>query len=186
MGLSKAKVKSFKLPKGAELYRQTYDKAEMPEGVVIVKQAVHPDDQGGWLKESFRLDDNGEILALKELGIKLKVRQSTQSVIAPGVKRFWHIHPKQCELWNTNNTLLVGLVDLRDGSKTYGVKSKVVLSSDKALYIPAGIAHGLINPNNFPVTLTYFLDTYFDVEDTQEYRVDPKMLPFDFVEPEVL
>lgn len=76
------------------------------------------------------------------------------------------------------------MIDLRKDSKTYNVRTKIVLSPEKAVYIPSGVAHGLLNPNNYPVTLVYYTDQYFSVENTQEHRIDPKDLPYDFVEPE--
>lgn len=193
MGLSKTSADSIKLDNGVHLLRQTYEKTILPEQVVVLKLAVFPDDQGGWFKENLRTDDEGSVLALKDLKINFKIRQSNTSLIAPNGKRFWHIHPakktleEQNEIWTTDGTLLLGLIDLRKNSPTYGIKSKLILSPDKAVYIPAGIAHGFINPNNFFVTLVYFTDQYFvPSEETQEHRIDPNELSFDFVEPELM
>ena len=187
MGFINKTVKGIKTNKGVDLLQQTYNKEPLPKDVVIVKINVFPDDLGGWFKENFRLSENADFLALIESGINFKIRQSNMSYIAPSSKRFWHIHPNQNEIWTTNATLLIGLIDLREGSETYNQKTKIVLSPDKALYIPHGVAHGFINPNNFPVTLVYFADQIFkaDVE-TEEHRIDPKQLPFDFVEPELM
>jgi len=83
--------------------------------------------------------------------------------------------------------LLLGLIDYRTGSKTYGKKMKIVLSQEKLVYIPSGIAHGFINPSSTPVTLNYFTDKYFVATDeTQECRIDPKNISFDFVKPELM
>ncbi|SRR3989344_1624526 len=193
MGLTKTKVDSLKLQPGVSLLMQTYEKEPLPDKVVIIKQNVFPDDQGGWFKENLRVDKDQHVLALKDAGIDFRILQSNSSYIAPLGKRFWHIHPDknhqpgQNEIWTTNGTLLLGLVDLRKSSTTCGKKVKVILSQDKAIYIPSGIAHGFINPNNYPVTLTYFTDQHFLAsQDTQEHRIDPKNLPFDFVEPELM
>lgn len=192
MGFQKTNVDSLTLPKGVNLYRQTYDKSLLPDGIVVLKLNVFADDQGGWFKEVLRLDEEGRVLALKEISIDFKIRQSNLSYLGAHAKRFWHIHPDrkgrkgQDEVWTTNGTLLLGFIDLRKDSKTYNLKSKVVLSPDKAVYIPAGVAHGFVNPNNYPITLTYYTNQHFSVEDTQEFRVDPKGLPFDFVEPELM
>ena len=159
MGFKKSNAKSLKLPKGTTLYQQTYDKDPLPKDVAIVKLNVFSDDQGGWFKEVLRVDDEGYVASLKELNMEFKVVQTNISYLGAGAKRFWHIHPEnkertgQNEIWTTNGTLLAGLVDLRVNSNTHGLKAKIVLAPDKALYIPAGVAHGLWNPNNFPVTL---------------------------------
>lgn len=193
MAFVKTNSESVRLEKGTQLFQQTYEKAVLPSGVVILKLVVFPDDFGGWFKEMLRIDNDGCVLALKEQGVNFSIKQTNMSFIAPSAKRFWHIHPKrakiegQNEIWITNSTLLVGLVDLRSDSPTYGVKSKIILSPDKGVYIPSGVAHGLLNPNLTPVTLTYFTDKYFlATDETQELRIDPKDLPFDFVEPELM
>lgn len=192
MGFIKTKNNSIKLPKNVDLFVQTYDKQSLPEGVSVIKINVFPDDGGGWFKESLRVDKDGFVESLKQSNIDFKIAQSNMSYLGAYAKRFWHIHPEttkrtgQNEIWTTNSSLILGLIDLRKDSKTYGTKSKVVISPDKAVYIPSGVAHGLYNPNNYPVTLVYFADQQFSVEDTQEYRIDPKDLPFDFVEPEIM
>lgn len=192
MGFIKTKNESVKLPKNVDLYQQTYDKQELPEGVAIIKLNVFSDDQGGWFKEALRVNNKGNVESLEAQNIEFKIKQTNVSYLGANAKRFWHIHPKtrdrdgQNEIWTTNNTLLLGMIDLRKDSKTYNMKSKIVLSPEKAVYIPSGIAHGLLNPNNYPVTLIYYTDQYFSIENTQEYRINPKDLNFDFVEPELM
>ena len=192
MGFIKTKNQLVRLPKNVQLYQQTYEKQILPDGVVQIKLNVFPDDQGGWFKEALRIDKDGNVESLIQAGVSFKVRQTNVSYLGAGAKRFWHIHPDtknrvgQNEIWTTNSTLLLGLVDLRKNSKTYNQKSKVVLSRDRAVYIPAGVAHGLLNPNNYPVTLIYYTDQQFNLEDTQEFRIDPNHMDFDFVEPELM
>lgn len=187
MGFIKKNIKDIQTSKGVDLLQQTYNKEPFPKDVVLMKINVFPDDSGGWFKENFRLSESFNFQTLTESGVDFKIHQSNMSYIAPGSKRFWHIHPRQNEVWTINATLLVGLVDLRKGSPTHGQKTKIVLSPDKALYIPHGVAHGFINPNNFPVTLVYFADQIFRADtETEEHRIDPKKLPFDFVEPEIM
>lgn len=187
MGFKKTETESIIPPEGADLLQQTYEKEEQINGVFVLKNNVFPDDLGGWFKENLRLSEEGEILSLKEKGVSIKVRQSNSSYIEAQGKRFWHIHPNQNEVWSTNNTLLVGLIDFRKGSPTYGKKQKVVLSMDRSVYIPAGVAHGFYNPNLSPVTLTYFADQMFIADETtQEYRIDPAKVSFDFVLPDLM
>lgn len=66
MGFKKTKNDSIKLPKGVFLYEQTYEKVELPDGVSVLKLNVFSDDQGGWFKESLRLDQDGNVVSLKE------------------------------------------------------------------------------------------------------------------------
>ena len=187
MGLEVIKSKKIRLPKDADLFRQTYEKQESIESVHVIKLAVFPDDYGGWFKESIRLDENGHVLSLIEKGIEFSPVQMNMVNLAPGTQRFWHIHLEQNEIWTTNGTLLIGLIDFREGSPTYGQKTKVILSSEKALFIPSGVAHGFINPTDKYVTLNYFTDKYFvGDETTQECGIDPQDVPFDFVKPELM
>lgn len=182
MGFEKKIITGVMPPKKVSTYQQTYLKSDGIDDVIILKTNTFPDDFGGWFKETVRLNDAGEISE-----VKLKVKQSNMSYLAAGAKRFWHVHPSQNELWTTNSTLLVGLIDLRKNSKTYLKKQKIILSIDKAVYIPHGVAHGFFNSNNYPVTLVYFADQQFTADNsTQEYRIDPKEMPYDFVEPELM
>lgn len=182
MGFEPQAISAVQPPEKIKTFRQTYTKDEPIKDIQIIKTNVFADDFGGWFKETVRLNDEGIVAE-----VNLKVRQTNMSFVAANAKRFWHIHPKQNEVWTTNATLLVGLIDLRKDSPTYLKKQKVILSTDKALYIPAGVAHGFLNPNSFAVSLIYFTDQQFVADDnTQEYRIDPKEMPYDFVEPELM
>lgn len=187
MGLKRITHKNITLPKRAKLYHQTYDKVEGIGGVHLAKASTYADDFGGWFKEVIRLDDKGRHLALMEAGITFRPIQANTSYLAPKTKRFWHIHPSQNEIWTTNGTILLGLIDLRTDSPTLNRKMKVILSADKMIYIPAGVAHGFMNPTLEAVTLNYFTDEYFVAdENTQECRIDPDTLSYDFVKPEIM
>ena len=187
MGFKKTISPTIDTGKKAKLYLQTYDRAQTIDGVIAGKTSTFPDDFGGWFKENLRLDENGHVKALLEQGVAFKPVQTNTSFLAPSTKRFWHIHPKQNEIWSTSGTILLGLIDFRKGSKTYGVKMKIVLSSDKFVFIPYGVAHGFINPNNTPVVLSYYTDQYFTADDTtQEYRISPKKVSYRFVKSELM
>lgn len=187
MGLKKIKHEAISLPRKTKLYRQTYEKALGIENVHTLKVNTFADDFGGWFKEIMRLDPKGHNVALKDLGIKFRPVQANTSFLAPKTKRFWHIHFSQNEIWTTNGTIILGLIDYRPESLSYKTKMKVILSADKLIYIPAGVAHGFINPNNEAVTLNYFTDQFFVAnENTQECRIDPKEVSYDFVKPEIM
>lgn len=187
MGLKRTKHETISLPKNVKLYRQTYEKLDGIQNVHVAKVNTFADDYGGWFKETMRLDKNGHHVALKEAGITFRPVQANTSFLAPKTKRFWHIHPSQNEIWTTNGTILLGLIDYRPESESYKTKMKVVLSSDKFIYIPAGVAHGFINPTAEYVTLNYFTDQFFVAnENTQECRIDPEIVSYDFVKPETM
>ena len=181
-------ARGVRSPADAPLLRQTYtaDGVDpLPEGVVVVPQRVWPDDAGGTFKEVVRIDADGvlETPALRERGVQHKPAQVNISVINPGTRRFWHVHPTQGELWTiAHGQLNTGLVDCREGSATFGRTAKVVLTPHLAVYIPAGVAHGYANESGGVVVLQYFPDRQFARgEESEEWRISPDALPFDFV-----
>lgn len=187
MGFKKIKSDFINPGNKAKLYLQTYDKTQTINDVIVGKTNTFADDFGGWFKENLRLDQNGHVIGLLQQAVAFKPLQTNTSFLAPSTKRFWHVHPKQNEVWSTSGTILLGLIDFRNGSKTYGVKMKIVLSPDKYVYIPSGVAHGFINPNNTPVVLSYYTDQYFTADDTtQEYRISPKKVSYRFVKSELM
>jgi len=181
-------ARGVRSPIDASLIRQTYTDSgvdPLPEGVLVIQQRVFPDDSGGSFKEVVRLDATGVVDAaqLRERGVSLKPAQINVSIVAPGARRFWHVHPEQCELWTiSHGQLNAGVIDCRDGSATFGKRAKVILTPQAGLYIPAGVAHGFANESSAPVVLHYLVDYQFSRgADSQEWRISPDELPFDFV-----
>ena len=87
----------------------------------------------------------------------------------------------------TLGPLFVSVTVKVTGSPTFGVKAKVVLTPDCGLFIPAGVAHGFANESAGVVVLQYLVDRQFTAtEDTEEWRLDPKEVSFDFVLAEVI
>ena len=177
-------------PGGQQILRQTYDDngvPRLPQGVIVVPQRVWPDDWGGTFKEAARLE-GGIVQAPTLREVRHEVVQVNVSVISPGGKRFWHVHPTQSEMWTISyGQLNVGLIDCRADSPTHGLRAKVVLTPDCGLFIPPGVAHGFANESVGVVVLQYFVDRQFTAtEDTEEWRIDPADLPYDFVLAEVI
>lgn len=176
--------RGLRAPGQKPLLRQTYGPPPLPDGVMIVSQRVMPDDWGGSFKEVVRLD-HGIIQAaiLREHGVSLVPAQLNVSVVSPGTRKFWHVHPTQNELWSMAcGRLNAGLVDCRQHSPTYGLQAKVVLTPEVALYIPAGVAHGYANESAATSVLLYLPDRHWSGgDDTEEWRINPEELSFDFV-----
>ena len=181
-------VRGVRSPVDAPIIRQTYTESgvdPLPDGVFVVQQRVFPDDSGGSFKEVVRLDANGIVEApqLRERGIALKPAQLNVSLVAPGARRFWHVHPEQCELWTiSHGQLNAGVIDCREGSPSYGKRARVILTPHSGLYIPAGVAHGFANESSALVVLHYLVDHQFSRgEDSQEWRISPDELDYQFV-----
>ena len=182
-------ARGIRPPDGQRLLRQTYAPDPLPDGVMIVSQRVRPDDRGGSFKEVVRLNGGAVDLAgLRERGVRLSPAQINVSVVAPATRKFWYVHPTQSELWSVAlGHLNAGLVDLREGSPTYSLRARVSLTPETSLYVPAGVAHGYANESSAPAVLVYLPDRLWSGgEDTEEWRVDPLDLPFDFVLAETL
>lgn len=172
----------------AEVYRQVYESAPKPEGVVVLKTNVFKDEYGGHFMEITRLV-NGYLKALAEKGVEVDISegQINSSKVVSGTERFGHLHREQDEVWVvTDGTLTVALYDLRDGSPTFGTKTRLVLSEGMSVRIPPGVVHGFGNYTKEAATLTYFVDMQFsDGPDNQEWRFIPKDPHFwDFAKPD--
>lgn len=167
------------------IVRQVYESDPRPKGVEVIKLPSFADGQGGHFLELLRLDGQGCVEALKDKGINLQPKQMNFSYVAKGTERFGHLHPDQDELWIVGNgQLILGVIDFREGSETYEVQTKFVLSAGMGVFVPAGVAHSLANYGTLDVSLVYAPSMHFSAgEDTQEWRINEDTL-WDFMKPE--
>lgn len=158
-----------------KIVKQSYGAPPQIAGVKLIELAEYVDDSGSFV-ELGRLE-KGACKFLPDFEFK----QINYSCVLPGTIKATHIHKKQDDVWFVppQSRLLVGLKDLRAGSKTEGSVMRFVLGAGKArlLFIPAGVAHGLANPWNEPAAIFYFTNYHFskDSDKSEEYR-----LPADF------
>jgi dTDP-4-dehydrorhamnose 3,5-epimerase len=149
---------------------QDYPPAPEIEGVW-----VHPlrknRAENGWFMEYVRVNEGH----VQNVPTPLEIRQISISHAEPGRINAFHIHTKleQNEIWTViQGQLMVWLVDCRKGSRTAGVKRKLVLSGEQPVqvYIPAGVAHGYkAGPEG--ATLMYAMDQQFNLENPDEGRL---------------
>lgn len=171
-----------------EVYRQVYESAPKPDGVLIFKTNVFKDEYGGHFMEIARFE-RGCIEALKEkgMGFSISEGQSNSAKIASGTERFGHLHREQDEVWIvTDGVLTVALYDIREGSLTFGMKTKLVLWEGMSVRIPPGVVHGFGNYTKEGVMINYFTTMQFSTsEEGQEWRFVPKDTHFwDFARPD--
>lgn len=154
----------------SKLYTQDYSPKSMIEGIQILNIKHFVTEEGDF-GELLRLDQNGNLEMLPDF----KVRQMSRSQIFKGSIKGWHVHYGQEDLWYVapQNHLVVGLWDLRRGSVTEGVATKVVLGGglSRMLLIPRGVAHGAVNHSPKPVQLYYFMNQQFNAENPDEQRL---------------
>lgn len=154
---------------------QEYGSRPRIEGVQIIDLRLMQDD-GGSFAELVRFDENGRLLQIPEF----QVRQSSYSQVLPGAIKAFHLHYNQEDVWFVPPTdrLLIGLLDVREASPTYGQSMRFVMGAGKAqlLYIPRGVGHGCGNLGNLPCTILYYVNQHFNLEDPDERR-----LPWDIL-----
>lgn len=161
-----------------KLAKQKYDKEVNIEGVKVaeIENFVTED---GTFNEVARIS-KGRITKPPEFS-DFEVVQINHSLLVPGTRKAWHLHEKQDEIWfiHPNSRVIVGLLDVREGSPTQDKIMRLVLGGGKThlVYIPRGVAHGVSNPYyKKEATMTYFMNNTYN--GTDELR-----LPFDYAVP---
>lgn len=160
---------------------QSYAGKVSIEGVVLKKIPHFAADDGTFL-EVTRMQQNGTVQDFPDF----TPRQVSYSVMIPGAIKAFHLHYKQHDLWfiHPSTHLLVGLYDVREGSKTFEVSTRLSLGLGQAylLLIPPGVAHGAANITNKEQTLLYFTDQCFDPDNPDEHRLPHNIISDDFWE----
>ena len=117
------------------------------EGLLILQPRVFNDDRGAFW-------ESWNETTYKNLGLDISFVQDNQSVSHKNVLRGLHFqkppHAQGKLVRVTRGKALDVVVDLREGSETFGKHFKLKLSSEKAnmLWIPAGFAHGFVALEN--------------------------------------
>ncbi len=112
------------------------------EGLCVITPAVHGDSRG-YFFESYNEND------MKENGLRVTFVQDNQSMSVKGVLRGLHFQKKypQTKLVRViRGAVFDVVVDLREGSKTYGrwYGSELSAENKRQLLIPRGFAHGFL------------------------------------------
>jgi dTDP-4-dehydrorhamnose 3,5-epimerase len=159
----------------------TQDYAPRPriEGVALVEVPLFS-DEGGDFCEITRFLPDGTLSNLADY----RPAQLSYSFMEPGAIKAWHLHYRQDDLWFVppHTRLLIGLLDLREGSPSYEVSMRLALGVGKArlLFIPRGVAHGVANLAPVPGNLMYLTTQTFDPADPDEHRLPFDLLGADF------
>lgn len=167
----------------ANIYRQSYDKKTMIDGVKILEIPNFVGDDSDF-SELLKLGESGE--TEKFPGFHL--RQINRTKLLPNATKAWHMHFNQDEIWYAlpSQQILVGLWDLRKNSPTTGVSMRFNIGCGKSqlVFIPRGIAHGSANFTGNVVEMLYFVNNQFDITDPDEYRLHWDALGKEFWLPE--
>lgn len=138
--------------------------------------ALWPDDRGYFL----------EIARLQQ-GMVADFSPATSQVSAalnyPGIIKAFHFHKFQTDYWVAAAGLLqVALVDLRLGSKTYGVKNTIYVGALRPwqLLIPPGVAHGYKVIGEQPSVLVYITNRNYDPSDEGRIAYNDTSIAYDW------
>ncbi len=145
-------------------------------GVYVFEPKIHGDERG-FFAEWYRSDAFGNAV-----GYPFVPEQANVSQSAAGVARGLHfadVPPGQAKLvFCPAGEVVDVLVDLRRGSETFGQHVAVQLNSKnlRAVYIPAGVAHGFVAQKDDSV-LTYLTTLQYTPEIEREISwFDPQLL----------
>jgi len=153
-----------------EIYVQDYSKKKLIKGVKIVdvKKFVGED---GTFEELTRINEQGNMEEFPDF----KIKQINRSKLLPGSIKAWHLHYKQEDVWYVppEDHMILGMWDLRNDSDTKDVKMKVVLGNgtSKLVYVPRGVAHGVVNISKKSGDIWYFVNGQFNFSDQDERRL---------------
>jgi len=155
---------------------QDYGQRPSIDGVAVTVLKRNVDD-GGSMTELARFS-SGVPAAFPGFTIA----QINYSVIQPQVVKAFHVHHRQTDIWFVppEDRIVLVLVDVRSGSPTEKVVTKLMLGDGQSLLvrIPPGVAHGCRNVGDKPARVVYLTDVQFSAE---AGATDEGRLPWDLV-----
>jgi dTDP-4-dehydrorhamnose 3,5-epimerase len=137
------------------------DSKDLIDGVELQPHALWPDDRGYFL-EIMRF---GCGLAS---ALPARSTQVSAAISYPGAIKAFHYHLHQTDLWSPIMGMLqVALVDLRNGSPTFGARNTIYVGALRPwqVRIPPGVAHGYKVIGDAPAVLVYVTDRFYDPSD---------------------
>ena len=132
------------------------------KGLYVIEPSVFPDSRG-YFMETYNQND------FKEAGLNMVFVQDNLSMSAKGTLRGMHFQKNYQQgklVCVVSGEVFDAVVDIRDGSRTYGQWFGTVLSAEKKnmLYVPEGFAHGFLVLSDTAV-FSYKLSDYYHPED---------------------
>jgi dTDP-4-dehydrorhamnose 3,5-epimerase len=152
------------------------ESADLIEGVRVQPLALHPDDRGYFLE-------------VQRLGSGLAAafpRETTQVSAAlsyPGSIKAFHYHMRQSDLWApVMGMFQVALVDLRQGSPTFGQRNTLYSGALRPwqILIPPGVGHGYKIIGGGQSMLVYLTDRLYDPRDEGRIAYNDGSINYDW------
>ncbi|MFB3777665.1 MAG: dTDP-4-dehydrorhamnose 3,5-epimerase family protein [Bryobacteraceae bacterium] len=152
------------------------DSAELIYGVQVRPLDLHPDDRGYFL-EVVRL---GQGLVA---GFDARTTQVSAACNFPGIIKAFHYHLRQTDCFTPAAGLLqIALVDLRRGSRTFGLKNTIYAGALRPwqVLIPPGVGHGYKVIGAEPSLLVYASDRFYNPEDEGRIPYNDPSINYDW------
>lgn len=149
---------------------QQYGEKVQIEGVKSVEIRRFATEDGTF-EDMVRIDERGRFEAFPEF----QLRQINRSYLLPAAIKAWHLHYNQEDIWYVppQDHMILGLWDVRESSPTKDTKMRIVLGDgvSKLVYIPRGVAHGVVNVSPREGTIFYYVNQQFTLENPDERRL---------------
>jgi len=152
------------------------DSADLIEGVRVNPVSVWPDDRGYFL-EVARL---GTELTRE---FPLETTQISAALSYPGTIKAFHFHKYQTDCWlPAQGMFQVALVDLRSGSRTWGLRNTLYVGVLRPwqILIPPGVGHGYKVIGNDPAMLVYLTNRFYDPQDEGRIPYNDPHIQYDW------
>jgi dTDP-4-dehydrorhamnose 3,5-epimerase len=150
--------------------------AELIDGVRLQAASIFPDDRGYFLE-----------IARSRLGPIQGFDPNTVQVSAalsyPGTIKAFHVHRKQTDFWcPILGMFQVALVDLREGSSTFGLRNTLYVGTLRTwqILIPPGVGHGYKVIGTDPALLVYLTNRFYDPADEGRIPYDEPGINYDW------
>jgi dTDP-4-dehydrorhamnose 3,5-epimerase len=160
--------------KGIGAVIPTPDSPQLIVGVRVRPYSVYADDRGYFL-EAIRTG--------QELVAPFARVQVSAALGYPGTVKAFHYHLRQRDCWTAVAGMLqAALVDLREGSPTFGARNTLYVGALRPwqILIPAGVGHGYKVIGNQPAVLVYATDQFYDPADEGRLAFDDPRINYDW------
>lgn len=152
------------------------DSSDLIAGVQAKAYDLWPDDRGYFL----------EVIRMKQGLAEYFPAESTQVSAAlsyPDTIKAFHFHRNQTDLWvPAVGMFQVALVDLRQGSPTFGVKNTMYLGALRPwqILIPPGVGHGYKVIGKDAGVLVYVTNRLYDPKDEGRIAYNDPAIQYDW------
>lgn len=150
--------------------------AGLIEGVSVAPLALWPDDRGYFLE----VQRIGHGLAAN---FSPATSQISTALNYPGTIKGFHYHLHQTDCWTPAMGMLqVALVDLRQGSATFGQRNTLYVGSLRPwqILIPPGVGHGYKVIGAEAAMLVYMTDQFYNPKDEGRIPYDHPGINYDW------